>query len=449
MTSHQVQLLFLDMALILALARGLGALAARIGQPPVVGEILGGILLGPTLFGGFFADHLFPSDVRPLLTALADIGVALFMFVVGLELEHRVLRGRTRVSAGAALGSTLVPFVLGVGLALWLLRDHDTPQRTAFIVFMGLAVSVTAFPVLARILADRGLSRTEIGGIALATAALVDVVAWSALAGVQAVVGGADDYWRVTLLIPFTALLVALRPLLRRVLDTGGATGLSANRLGVLLVGALLCAAATEAMGMHYIFGAFLFGVVLPRDGAGALRDEVCERTGHVTSLLLPVYFVVAGLKVDLRGVGVSGLLELAVILLVAVAGKFGGTYVGARSQGLTPHGAGKLAALMNTRGLTELVILGVGLQLGLLDQSLYSLMVVMALVTTAMTGPVLGFLDRRAARQDNVASTVSTGSAASAGSTGSTGSAASGASGALPETAEGGVAAESAGVRS
>ncbi|GGR99737.1 integral membrane ion exchanger [Streptomyces aureoverticillatus] len=423
-TSHQVQLLFLDVALILALARALGALAARVGQPPVVGEILGGILLGPTLFGGFFADHLFPSDVRPLLTALADIGVALFMFVVGLELEHRVLRGRTRVSAGAALGSTLVPFVLGVGLALWLLRDHETPQRTAFIVFMGLAVSVTAFPVLARILADRGLSRTEIGGIALATAALVDVVAWSALAGVQAVVGGADDYWRVTLLVPFTAFLVALRPVLRRVLSpgsgssSGGAAArpaLSANRLGVLLVGALLSAAATEAMGMHYIFGAFLFGAVLPRDAAGALRDEVCERTGHVTSLLLPVYFVVAGLKVDLRGVGVSGLLELAVIILIAVLGKFCGTYAGARSQGLPPQDAGRLAALMNTRGLTELVILGVGLQLGLLDQSLYSLMVVMALVTTAMTGPILGLLDRRGERAAAPSSRTATAYVASA----------------------------------
>ncbi|MFD5701463.1 cation:proton antiporter [Streptomyces lasiicapitis] len=427
MTSHQVQLLFLDVALILALARGLGALAARIGQPPVVGEILGGILLGPTLFGGFFADHLFPSDVRPLLTALADVGVALFMFVVGLELEHRVLRGRTRVSAGAALGSTLVPFVLGVGLALWLLRDHETEQRTAFIVFMGLAVSVTAFPVLARILADRGLSRTEIGGIALATAALVDVVAWSALAGVQAVVGGADDYWRVTLLVPFTALLVALRPVLRRLLGSGGSGGagkagaagsptrLSANRFGVVLVGALLSAAATEAMGMHYIFGAFLFGAVLPRDAAGALRDEVCERTGHVTSLLLPVYFVVAGLKVDLRGVGLSGLLELAVIILVAVAGKFLGTYAGARSQGLSPHGSGRLAALMNTRGLTELVILGVGLQLGLLEQSLYSLMVVMALVTTAMTGPVLTLLDRRGKRLGALAAAADTAYVASA----------------------------------
>ncbi|MFI2617287.1 cation:proton antiporter [Streptomyces sp. NPDC018584] len=398
MTSHQVQLLFLDVALILMLARSLGALATRIGQPPVVGEILGGILLGPTLFGTFLSDHFFTADVRPLLTALADIGVALFMFVVGLEVEHRALRGRTRISAGAALGSTLFPFGLGVGLAFYLLSGHETDQKTAFVVFIGLSVSVTAFPVLARILTDRGLSRTEIGGIALATAALVDVVAWSALAGVQAVVGGADDYWRAALLLPFAGLLVALRPLMRRILATpdGKPRRLTANRIAVVLVGALLSSAATEAMGMHYIFGAFLFGAILPRDGVGALRDDIGERTGQITSLLLPVYFVVAGLKVDLRGVGPDGIVELGVIVLVAVGGKFVGTYAGARSQGLPAQGSATLAALMNTRGLTELVILGIGLQLGLLEPSLYSLMVVMALVTTAMTGPLLTLIDRR-----------------------------------------------------
>ncbi|MFI2437082.1 cation:proton antiporter [Streptomyces sp. NPDC018693] len=394
MTSHQVQLLFLDLALILVLARGLGALASKIHQPPVVGEILAGILLGPTLFGTLFADHLFPADVRPLLTALADIGVALFMFVVGLELEHRFVKGGTRAAAGAAVGSTLVPFGLGIALAFYLLTHHETDQRAAFVVFVGLSVSVTAFPVLARILADRGLTRTAIGGLALATAALVDVVAWTALAGVQAVVGGAADYWRVALIVPFTALLLAVRPLLRRVLRPDGATG-SVSRLGltVVLVGAMLSSAATEAMGMHYIFGAFLFGVVIPRDGNDTMRDEIIDRTGQITSLLLPVYFVVAGLKVDLRDVGTDGLLELGVILLVAVAGKFLGTYAGARTLGLPGRASATLAALMNTRGLTELVILGVGLQLGLLDGTLYSLMVVMALVTTAMTGPLLSLI--------------------------------------------------------
>jgi len=405
MTSHQVQLLFLDLALILLLARGLGALAARIGQPPVVGEILAGILLGPTLFDGAITDRLFPDDVRPFLVALAQIGVALFMFIVGMELEHRALRGRARATAGAALGSTLVPFVLGIGLALFLLQDHQTGQRAAFLVFIGLSVSVTAFPVLARILADRGLSRTHIGGLALATAALVDAVAWSALAAVQAVVGGADDYWRVALLLPFTAVLFLLRPLLRRVFaPKGPGQPVSSWGIAVALIGALLSAAATEAMGMHYIFGAFLFGVVMPREGIGAVRDELCERTGQVTTLLLPVYFVVAGLKVDLRGVGLSGIAELGAILLVAVGGKVSGTYIGARTQGLPARSSAMLAALMNTRGLTELVILGVGLQLGLLDGRLYSLMVVMALVTTAMTGPLLHLIDQRteAGRHDD-----------------------------------------------
>ncbi|MFJ5121796.1 cation:proton antiporter [Kitasatospora sp. NPDC088548] len=401
MTTHQVELLFLDLGLILLLARGLGALAGRLGQPPVVGEILAGILLGPTLFGSLVANRLFPADVRPLLGALANIGVALFMFVVGLELEHRFLRGRVRITVGAATGSTLVPFALGIPLAFFLLRNHPTEQRAAFVVFIGLSVSVTAFPVLARILVGRGMSRLAIGGLALATAAVVDVVAWSALAGVQAVVGGAGGYWQVSLLVPFTVLLLALRPLLRRVLTHGApGKGLTPTGMAVVMVGIFLSGTATEAMGMHYIFGAFLFGALMPREGTEATREELCERTGEITSLLLPVYFVVAGLKVDLRGVGLEGLTELAVILLVAIGGKFGGTYLGARSQGLTAEDSGTLAALMNTRGLTELVILGVGLQLGLLDGPLYSLMVVMALVTTAMTGPVLNLIEARSARR-------------------------------------------------
>lgn len=222
MTSHQVQLLLLDIALILMLARGLGALAARVGQPPVVGEILAGILLGPTLLGDLATDRLFPADVRPLLAGLANVGVTLFMFAVGLELEHRFLRGRVRATLGAAVGSTLVPFALGALLAFYVLRHHPTEQRAAFVVFMGLSVSVTAFPVLARILVSRELSRTAIGGLALATAAVVDVAAWSALGGVQAVAGGAADYWMVALLIPLAGVLLALRPLLRRMFAPGG-----------------------------------------------------------------------------------------------------------------------------------------------------------------------------------------------------------------------------------
>ncbi|MFE3824888.1 cation:proton antiporter [Streptomyces sp. NPDC059092] len=404
MTSHQVLSLLLDFALILLLARGMGALAGRIGQPPVMGEILAGVLMGPTLFGSAVSDRLFPSDIRPLLSGLAHIGVALFMFVVGLELDYRFVRRRVRVTLASAAGSTLVPFALGVPLAIYLLRNHPTEQRAAFVVFVALSVSVTAFPVLSRILVSRGLSRTAIGGLALATAAVVDVVAWSALAGVQAVVGGAG-YWQVTLLVPFIGLLLAVRPLLRRVFVSRDAEQpLTPTGMAVVIVGIFLSGAATEAIGVHYIFGTFLFGALLPREGMAALREEICDRTGEITSLLLPVYFVVAGLKVDLRGVGLDGLTELGVILLVAIGGKLGGTYLGARSHDLPAKDSATLAALMNTRGLTELVILGVGLELGLLDGSLYSLMVVMALVTTAMTGPLLSLIDARGSRPERTA---------------------------------------------
>ncbi|OEJ27997.1 sodium:proton exchanger [Streptomyces agglomeratus] len=392
MTSHQVQLLFIDLGLILLLARLLGHLAARFNQPAVVGEILAGILLGPTLFSGVVSETLFPSDIRPLLTAMADLGVALFMFTVGMELERATLRGRSRVTGGAIVGSTVAPFLLGIGLAFYLLRTHEARHTAAFVVFIGLSVSVTAFPVLARILTERGLSRTALGGIALTTAASVDVVAWTALAAVQAAAGGGGSHWRVALCVPYVlVMMLAVRPLLRAVfVKNGEGVPFAPWHLAMVLIGVLLSAAATEAMGMHFIFGAFLFGAIMPREKTTVLRTEIEDRTGQVTSLLLPVYFVVAGLKVDLGALRAGELLELGVILVVAVAGKFGGTYLGARSQGLPARPATALGVLMNTRGLTELVILGVGLQLGLLDTSLYSLMVVMAVVTTAMTGPLL-----------------------------------------------------------
>ncbi|WP_328926837.1 cation:proton antiporter [Streptomyces sp. NBC_00190] len=407
MTSHQLQFLFIDIALILAAARGLGHLAARAGQPAVIGEIIAGVLLGPTLLGGPLSETLLPSEVRPVLAGMANLGVALFMFAVGLDIDGATLRANGRVTAAAALGSSAVPFLLGIGLAFVLMRGHESTDPAAFAVFIGLSVSVTAFPVLARILTDRGLSRTAVGGIALATAAVVDVVAWAALAGVNASVGAGDGHWPVLLVPPYLlVMLFAVRPLLRRYLAPGGeAKPFTSLRFAVVLTGALLSAAATEAMGMHHIFGAFLFGLVLPREGTRALREDLHARTGHLTGLLLPVYFVVAGFQVDLGGIGLPGLAELALIMLVAVGGKFGGTYLAARSQKL-PHGsAATLASLMNTRGFTELVILGVGLKLGLLDGSLYSMMVVMAVVTTMMTGPLLSrFQPGAPAPRDRVA---------------------------------------------
>lgn len=386
--------LLLALVVIIVSARLLGALARRLGQPAVIGEILGGILLGPTLFGGAVTGAVFPADVRPALSTLASIGVCVFMFLVGLHLDHDLLRGQGRITATVSLSATVLPFGLGALLALYLAANHPSHNRLAFVLFLGTAMSVTAFPVLARILTDRGLIDTPIGGLALACAAVSDVLAWSSLAVVAALAGGGGDPWRVLLIVPFAALMLkVVRPLLARLARRRPARSRLAGAAVLVAVaaGVLLAAGATEWMGLHWIFGAFLFGAAMPAEGAVALRERALPWIEKVSSLvLLPVFFVVAGIKVNLSGVDGAALGELGLILLVAIAGKGVGAFAGARVTGVRPRHATVLAILINTRGLTELVVLTVGLQLGVLDQSLYSLMVVMALVTTAMAGVLL-----------------------------------------------------------
>jgi len=393
MTDQEVQLFLADLAIIILFARLLGVAAKRIGQPPVVGEIIAGILLGPTLFGGKITTTLFPLTLRPALSALANLGVVLFMFVVGYELDLRLIRGRERVAASVSVSSIILPLSLGAGLGVWLASRHHVRHVLPFALFVGTAMAVTAFPVLARILTDRGMHRTRIGGLALASAAIDDVLAWSLLAVVVAVAGAGGQQLRLLLAPVYAVVMFGLvRPLLRRLVGVYQKQGrLTPNVLATVLVGLFLSSYATDWMGLKYIFGAFLFGIVMPREGAAALRQEILERLEQVSVLvLLPVFFVVSGWNVDLSSVGLSGLVELCLILLVAIAGKFGGAFAGARLAGVGSQRAGVLATLVNTRGLTGIVILAVGLQLGILDKSLYSLMIVMAIVTTAMTGPLL-----------------------------------------------------------
>src|ERR1022692_1993268 len=392
MTDMQVQLLLADLALIIVLARLLGAAAKRIGQPPVLGEIVAGILLGPTIWSGHITAVLFPKALLPPLTALADLGLVLFMFVVGYEVDLGLVRGRERVAAGVAIGSIVAPLALGAGLGVWLAHRYHAKNVTVFVFFVGTAMSVTAFPVLARILTDRGLHRTRIGGLALASASIDDVLAWALLAVVFAVAGAGGNGLRLALAPVYAAALIwVVRPLLRKLSAVYQRQGrLTPNVLAVVLAGLLLSSYATDWMGIKFIFGAFIFGMVMPRD-AFALREDILSRLEQISVLvLLPVFFVVSGLNVNLSGIGLSGLLALCLIMLVAVAGKFGGAYIGGRLTGVRPRQAGALAALMNTRGLTEIVILAVGLQLHILDKSLYSLMVAMAIITTAMAGPLL-----------------------------------------------------------
>ncbi|GAA2598304.1 cation:proton antiporter [Streptomyces lienomycini] len=391
-------MLFVALASISLLAYAAGALARRLRQPAVIGEVALGVLLGPTLLNGALSDTLFPADIRPFLTALANIGVALFMFAVGAELDAGLLRGRRVVAGTVAAGSIALPFLLGALLALHLHAGHPTDDRAGFVLFMGAAMSVTAFPVLARILTDRGMQRTWLGAVALACAAIDDVLAWTLLAVVVAIIGaGGGSQWLLLLLVPYVVLMfTVVRPLLRRFLEhRRRADPEHPGALVVTLVGLLSSAAFTEWIGLHFIFGAFIFGAVMPRPTARCAAPDVTgrvrERLSYLNDLLLlPLFFVVAGLKVDLSGMNGAALVELGLILAVAVGGKFAGAFLAARATGMKNRPATALALLINTRGLTELVILTVGLQLGALDGELYSTMVVMALVTTAMAGPLL-----------------------------------------------------------
>ncbi|MGW5714856.1 cation:proton antiporter [Amycolatopsis sp. NPDC003865] len=401
MTEAQVAILLCDLALIVVLARLAGRLARVLGQPAVIGEIVAGILAGPSLFHGAVANTLFPVGIRPHLTGLASVGLVLFMFAVGLEFDHERLRGSGRVAVATALGALLLPLVLGCGLALVLAGRHHPGDRLGFVLFIGVALSITAFPVLARILTDRGMNRTLLGTIALSAAAVCDLAAWTMLAAVQALAGGTGaPHWLVLLVLPFGGLLFfGVRPALRRLLTRRAGAHPNYGHYAIVLAGLLVSAAMTQLAGLHYVFGAFLFGLAMPRRGTAKVREDLLHRAQATTALLLPVYFIVAGLNVDLSHVGAGGWLELAAIIAVAVTGKFAGTFTGARTQGLSTRRSAVLATLMNTRGLTELIALGVGLQIGVLDRDLYSLMVVMAVVTTAMSGPLLRLL---AGREDH-----------------------------------------------
>ncbi|MBP2479719.1 Kef-type K+ transport system membrane component KefB [Crossiella equi] len=397
MSTHQITFLLADIALVIVLARLLGTAARKLGQPPVIGELVAGILLGPTLFGAEFAAAVFPEDVRPFLAAIANLGVALFMAMVGMELDHGLLRGRSKAAISVSVCSVVLPFGLGVCLALYLARHHTTSSGPGFLLFMGVAISVTAFPVLARILTDHGLRDTPEGGLALVSAAVGDVLAWSALAVVIAVASGTGETgWTVLLFLPYLAtMLWVVRPLLRKLITPR--TRLGPGLFTAVFAGVLISGAVTEWLGLHTIFGAFLFGAMLPQRHTTRLREDLSDRLGSVNgTLLLPVFFVVAGLQVDLTTIGLLGLGDLTLVLAVAITGKFAGAYLGARLYRLSGWQSSVLAVLMNTRGLTELIVLSVGRQYNLIDANLYTILVLMALTTTAMTGPLLHLLYRR-----------------------------------------------------
>ncbi len=400
---------FLDLAVIMVVARLMGRLAVKIGQPAVMGEIVAGILLGPTLLGalpGDLDELLFPEDVRPYLQVLAQLGLVLFMFLVGLEVDLSFIRGRERIAVSVSAASIILPFSLGALLATFLHARHDiftaadgetkAIEFAGFALFMGVAMSITAFPVLARILAERGMHKIPTGVLALACAAVDDVLAWALLAVVVAVVaaGSVSGVFLIILWSVVFALVMFLvvKPLLHLLVSRYERFGrLTPEMLAVVLIGILGSAWVTEEIGIHFIFGAFVFGVVMPRKGAAKLNHEVIDRLEQVSVLLLlPVFFVVTGLGVDVGAIDVTGLGELGLILLVAISGKFVGAFAAARVNRVPRRQATALGVLMNTRGLTELVILNLGRENEVLDDQMFTLMVIMAVVTTVMTSPLL-----------------------------------------------------------
>jgi Kef-type K+ transport system membrane component KefB len=392
---------------IVVTCRATGALFRRFEQPPVIGEVVAGILLGPSLLGRVWpgaAAYLLPADLAPFLGLVSQLGVILYMFMVGLELDAAALLRRGHAALAISHGSIIVPFLLGAGLALGLYPGFSGGgvPFTVFALFLGVAMSVTAFPVLARILTDRGMSRSPLGVLALTCAAVDDVTAWCLLAlvvGVAraevgqavAVAAGAAGYTAF--------MLLAARPLLLRPSRFDQRDDLSPGTTPLVLAALLFSAWATEFLGVHAVFGAFLLGAVIPHESAVA-RQLVRKMQDVVSILLLPAIFAYTGMRTQVALVSGPGQwLLCGAVFLVATLGKFGGSLTAARLAGSGWREAAALGVMMNTRGLMELIVLNIGLDLKVISPTLFAMMVLVELATTIATTPVLQLLTRAPSR--------------------------------------------------
>jgi Kef-type K+ transport system membrane component KefB len=389
---------------IMLAARATAGLFRLVGQPPVVGEILAGVLVGPSVLGRFAPScsaFLFAPGTVSRLGALAQFGIVLYMFFVGLKLDATLLRGRAHAVVLVSHASIAIPFSLGVVLSL-LVYPRLAPSNVAFApfaLFMGISISVTAFPVLARILVDRGLDRTPLGVVALACGAVDDVTAWCLLAVVVSVARAEPGRAWISA-VGAVGYIVVMLLLLRPVLPWIGGV-LRLNRAGdgaglpaFALVGTLCSALVTEALGLHAVFGAFVFGLIMP-DKKGVIQ-RISGIEDFLCLLLLPMFFAFTGLRTNIQYVS-DGQQWLygGVIILTATLGKFGGGAAAARAVGFEWSEAAALGVLMNTRGLMELVVVNIGLDLKIISPALFAILTVMALVTTVATTPLLTLLGR------------------------------------------------------
>ena len=391
--------LIIQLLLIVSVARLFGRAASLVWQPPVVGEIAAGVALGPSLLGHVWpaaSAFVFPDSSLPALRLLSQIGIILYMFTIGLELFPEQLRHKARAAVAVSHFSIVTPFLFGVLAALALFGSYAPPGVSfqSFALFMGIAMSITAFPVLARVLEERGLAKTPLGSTAITCAAVDDITAWTMLAFVVTLVtaGGAGRMlvWMLALGGGFVLLMAyAIRPLVARMF-TGGPEQVTNERTAAVLGIAFASALFTESLGIHALFGAFLAGTNHAgqrRPAAPAARPS----RSFSAAFLLPLFFTSTGLRTNIALLNdAASWAVCGGIILIAIAGKLLGTMLAARWTGSTWHDAFVLGALMNTRGLMELIALNVGYELGILSPTMFTMLVLMALVTTMITGPLI-----------------------------------------------------------
>lgn len=390
------------LAVVIIMAQAMGALFQFLGQPLVIGEVVGGILLGPSFLGVYapqFQKAILPPETFPFLSVIAQLGVIFYMFVVGLELDLKVLKKSGHSALAIAHAGILIPMVLGAYLALSLFKELSIPgvPFLQFAFFLGISLSVTAFPVLARILTDKKMSKSRIGTMALTSAAIGDVTAWCLLAVLVSLAQDAfGNAIRTTVLtlIYIGGMFLIGGPIMRRLIPwLEKFDRLTQGGIATFFVALLLSALATEFIGIHAIFGAFLLGAITPHDSRVA--KELTDRVEDLVRIVfLPAFFAFTGMRTQVGLISSSqDWTDCLLLIAVATLGKFGATLVSARLNGYNWRESSALGVLMNTRGLVELIVLNLGLDLKLISPRLFTMLVIMALVTTLMTSPLLSLL--------------------------------------------------------
>lgn len=401
---HPLAILLAQIITIIIVARFFGWVFRKIGQPSVIGEIIAGIVLGPSLLGLYFPEFsvdLFPVESLGNLQFLSQIGLILFMFVIGMELDLKVLKNRAKDAIVISHASIVIPFALGIGLA-YFVYFRFAPVGVAFLpfsLFMGIALSITAFPVLARIVQERGIHKTKLGAIVITCAAADDITAWCLLAAVIAIVKAGtfvSSLYIIALAIGYVmVMLFVVKPFLKKIGELYG-TKNSLNKpvVAIFFLTLIVSAYITEIIGIHALFGAFMTGVIMP--DITKFRNLFIEKVEDVSViLLLPLFFVFTGLRTEIGLINDPYLWKVTgFIILVAVVGKFLGSALAAKFVGQSWRDSLTIGALMNTRGLMELIVLNIGLDLKVLTPEVFTMMVIMALVTTFMTGPTLNIIN-------------------------------------------------------